>query len=193
MVCSRFVIMKAIEGDGSVFCVTSACNNGTCFIIKIKGKLACLQVTSVKGFVEGEACINSFCFFNGVIKGNVTWIQDFSVKDIEFITNFFNNRDLNTSGHSVIDDVFIRSFFFGHKVGVSACLFEGKVFEADTSVFIVSCCGKGSTLFITKVKGEFIVFEASTVKGFRQVKVDTSVFEFFDLVIKGCVFRINDA
>ena len=122
MVCSRLVIVKAIEGDGSVFCVTRACDNSTCFIIKIKAKLACFQIATMKGFVESEACINSFCFFNGVIKGYITWIQDFSVKDIEFIANFFDNSDLNTCRHSVINDIFIASFFFRYKVGVSACL-----------------------------------------------------------------------
>ena len=31
------------------------------------------------------------------------------------------------------------------------------------------------------------------MKGFRQVEVDMRVFELFDMIIKGGVFRINDA
>ena len=147
----------------------------------------------MKGFVEDNISCCCFFIFDFVIKGSIFRVSDFWDKNICFITNFFSDSHLNTSGHGVINDVFIRSFFFSHKIGVSTCLWEGEVFKADVTVFIISRCSKELALFITKVKGEFVFFKVSAMKSFRQVKVNMSVFKFFDAVIKSCIFRINDA
>ena len=188
-----FVIGKTCKGNFSVFVITCLGNDLTLVITKVEGEFTCFQVATMKGFVEDDISCSCFFIFDGVVESDIFRISDVCDKSICFITDFFSDSDLNTSGHGVINDVFIRSFFFSHKVGVSACLCEGEVFKGNMTVFVICCCGKELALFVTKVKGEFTVFKASTVKGFRQVKVDTSVFEFFDLVIKGCVFRINDA